>query len=108
VSSHPTPRRSSSTLVKTGHDDPTLTGYVGLLLTGEVIRHLQVVETIEDAVNGVRAFKQRQRGLGAGELWSTSHCARPAPTAAGRRLPSSVTPRSTRRRGPPAPLPQAH
>ena len=68
MSSHPTPRRSTSTLVKIGHDDPTLTGHAGLLLTGELVRRLEVVETIEEAVNGVRQFKQRQRGLNAGEL----------------------------------------
>jgi len=48
--------------------DPTLTGHAGLLLTGELIRRLQVVETIDDAVNRVRPFKERQRGLNAGQL----------------------------------------
>jgi len=37
VSTHPTPRRSTSTRVKIGHDDPTLTGHAGLLLTGELV-----------------------------------------------------------------------
>ncbi len=62
MSTHPTPPRSTSTRIKIGHDDPTLTGHAGLLLTGELIRRLEVVETIEEAVNRVRPFKQRQRG----------------------------------------------
>jgi Transposase DDE domain group 1 len=66
--SHPTPRRTTSSLVKIGNDDPTLTGHAGLLLTGELTRRLRVIETIDEAVNRVRRFKQRQRGLGAGEL----------------------------------------
>ena len=66
--SHPTPRHNTSSLVKIGNDDPTLTGHAGLLLTGELVRRLEVVRTIEEAVNRVRPFKQRQRGLKAGEL----------------------------------------
>jgi hypothetical protein len=54
VSSHPTPRRSTSPHIKIGHDDPTLTGHAGLLLTGELVRRLEVVATIEEAVNRVR------------------------------------------------------
>ena len=68
MSTHPTPRPSTGTRVKIGHDDPTLTGHAGLLLTGELVRRLEVVETIEEAVNRVRQFKQRQRGLNAGSL----------------------------------------
>lgn len=68
MSTHPTPRRSTGTRIKIGHDDPTLTGHAGLLLTGELVRRLEVMGTIEEAVNRVRPFKQRQRGLGAGEL----------------------------------------
>ena len=68
MSMHPTPRPSTGTRVKIGHDDPTLTGHAGLLLTGELVRRLEVVETIEEAVNRVRQFKQRQRGLNAGSL----------------------------------------
>ena len=68
MSKHPTPSRSTSTRVKIGHDDPTLTGHAGLLLTGELVRRLEVVKTIEEAVSRVRPFKQRQRGLNAGEL----------------------------------------
>ena len=68
MSTHPTPPRSTGTRIKIGHDDPTLTGHAGLLLTGELVRRLEVVGTIEEAVNRVRPFKQRQRGLGAGEL----------------------------------------
>ncbi len=44
MSTHPTPRRSTGTRVKIGHDDPTLTGHAGLLLTGELVRRLEVVE----------------------------------------------------------------
>jgi hypothetical protein len=61
--SQPIPRRSTSSRVKIGHDDPTITGHAGLLLTGELVRRLEVVETIEEAVNRARQFKQRQRGL---------------------------------------------
>ena len=61
--SHLTPRRTTSSLVKIGNDDPTLTGHAGLLLTGELTRRLHVIETIDEAVNRVRRFKQRQRGL---------------------------------------------
>jgi Transposase DDE domain group 1 len=68
VSMHPTPRPSTSSRVKIGHDDPTLTGHAGLLLTGELVRRPEVVETIEEAVNRARPFKQRRRGLNAGEL----------------------------------------
>jgi hypothetical protein len=68
VSTHPTPRRSIGTRIKIGHDDPTLTGHAGLLLTGELVRRLEVVGTIEEAVNQARQFKQRRRGLNAGEL----------------------------------------
>ncbi len=68
MSGHPTPRRSTSTRIKIGHDDPTVTGHAGLLLTGELVRRLEVVETIEEAVDRARRFKQRQRGLNAGEL----------------------------------------
>ena len=66
MSTHPTPRRSIGTRIKIGHDDPT--GHAGLLLTGELVRRLEVVETIEEAVDRVRPFKQRGRGLNAGEL----------------------------------------
>lgn len=68
MSTHPTPRRSTGTRIKIGNDDPTLTGHAGLLLTGELVRRLEVVETIEQAVNQARRFKQRKRGLTAGEL----------------------------------------
>ncbi len=68
MSSQPTLRRTTYTLVKIGHNAPAHPGYAGLLLTGELIRRLQVVETIDDAVTRVRRFKQRQRGQSAGEL----------------------------------------
>jgi hypothetical protein len=68
VSSHPTPRRSIGTLIKIGRDDPTLTGQASLLLTGGLVRRLEASATIEEAVDRARRFKQRQRGLNAGEL----------------------------------------
>ena len=36
------------------NDDPTLTGHAGLLLTGELVGRLDVVETIEEAVSQLR------------------------------------------------------
>jgi hypothetical protein len=60
ISSHPTPGRTTSSLVKIGNDDPTLT--VGLLLTGELVRRLQVVEAIDEAVNRVRQSSSDSEG----------------------------------------------
>ncbi|MGH3267071.1 MAG: hypothetical protein ACRDNS_34390, partial [Trebonia sp.] len=45
-------------------DDPSLTPHAGLALVGETARILDVVATIDRAVGG---FKQRRRGLSAGE-----------------------------------------
>jgi hypothetical protein len=60
--------RTSSTVIKIGNDDPTLTGHAGLLLSDELVCRLEVVETIDGAVSQVRPFKQRQRGLNASHL----------------------------------------
>jgi len=43
-------------------------GHAGLLLTRALVRGLEVAETIEEAVNRVRPFKEGQRGLSAREL----------------------------------------
>ncbi len=47
VPNRASPRRSTGTRIKIGYDDPTLTGHAGLLLPGELVRRLEVVETIE-------------------------------------------------------------
>ena len=46
MSKHPTPRPSTGTRVKIGHDDPTLAGHAGLLLSGELVdqRRIPVVQ----------------------------------------------------------------
>ena len=44
MSKHPSPRPSIGSRIKVGNDDPTLTGHAGLLLTGELVRRLEVVE----------------------------------------------------------------
>ena len=49
-------------------DDRTLTGGAGLLLSGELVHRLELVDRLDSAVNAVREFKQRQRGRSAGEL----------------------------------------
>ena len=52
-------------------DDATLTPYGGSAVVGELCRRLGVVEGLDRAVDGVtraRPFKQRQRGVSAGEL----------------------------------------
>ena len=62
MSKHPTPRRSIGPRIKIGDDDPTLTGHAGLLLTGEIVRRLEVVDTIEEAVN--RCVRSSSVGAG--------------------------------------------
>ena len=52
-------------------DDPSLTPYGGLAITGELARKLRLVELIDAelaAVNRVAPIKQRRRGLSPGEL----------------------------------------
>ena len=49
-------------------DDPSLTGFAGLLLPAELIRRTGLIERIDAAVNAVRPFKERRRGASAGEL----------------------------------------
>jgi hypothetical protein len=48
--------------------DDHLTGFAGLLLSGELIRRTRLVARIDGAVEAVRPFKQRHRGRSAGEL----------------------------------------
>jgi hypothetical protein len=52
-------------------DDPSLTPYAGLAISGELSRNLRVVELIDaelQAVGRVAPVKQRRRGLSPGEL----------------------------------------
>ena len=49
-------------------DDDHVTGFAGLVLPGELIRRFRLVARINQAVERVRAFKQRNRGRSAGEL----------------------------------------
>lgn len=49
-------------------DDPSVTPYAGLLLTGELLRNLDVVNRLNQAVDSVAPFKERKRGLAGGEL----------------------------------------
>jgi hypothetical protein len=52
-------------------DDPSLTPYAGLAVSGELARNLRLVELIEAelaAVRRVGPVKQRRRGLSPGEL----------------------------------------
>jgi len=52
-------------------DDATLTPYGGGAVVGELCRRLGLVEGLDRAIEGVaraRAFKQRRRGVSAGEL----------------------------------------
>jgi hypothetical protein len=52
-------------------DDPSLTPYAGLAISGELARHLRLMELIDAelaAVRRVGPVKQRRRGLSPGEL----------------------------------------
>jgi hypothetical protein len=60
-----TPRRS---YFHEASDDPALSGHGGLVLVGELVARTGLIDRLDAAINGVRAFKQRQRGLTAGEL----------------------------------------
>lgn len=48
--------------------DPTLTANSGLLLFGELVRATNLVERLDLAIDGVRPFKQRNRGLSGGQV----------------------------------------
>lgn len=60
-----TTRRSP---VHPGSDDPSLTPHAGLLLVGELVQNLGLVETLDQAIDSVRPLKQRRRGLTGAEL----------------------------------------
>jgi hypothetical protein len=52
-------------------DDPSLTPYAGLAISGELVRNLRLVELIDAelaAAGRVAPVKQRRRGLSPGEL----------------------------------------
>jgi hypothetical protein len=61
-------RTAAAPRVHISADDDHLTGFAGLLLSGELIRRTRLVTRIDRAVEGVRSFKQRRRGRSAGEL----------------------------------------
>ena len=48
--------------------DPSLTGNAGLLLFGELARATHLVERLDLAIDGVRPFKLRSRGLSGGQV----------------------------------------
>ncbi len=54
--------------VRRGVDDPQHTGHAGLLLVRDLNAKLNLVERLNEAADGVRRFKQRQRGLMGGQL----------------------------------------
>jgi hypothetical protein len=49
-------------------DDESLTGHAGLLLVSELVGRMGVVPDLDAAIEGVRPFKRRRRGLTGGEL----------------------------------------
>jgi hypothetical protein len=62
-------RRPGRLLIRA--DDPTLTPYAGLAISGELARNLRLVELIDaelGAAGRVAPVKQRRRGLSPGEL----------------------------------------
>ena len=61
-------RSASVPTVHRGADDPSLTGHAGLLLVRDLYSKLHLVERLDVAVERVRQFKQRRRGLSLGEL----------------------------------------
>ena len=61
-------RTASVPIVHCGADDPTLTGHAGLLLVRDLNSKLQLVARLDSAIERVRRFKQRRRGLSGGQL----------------------------------------
>lgn len=62
-------RRSGRLLIRA--DDPSLTAYAGLAISGELCRRLRLVELVDAelaAVDRVAPVKRRRRGLSPGEL----------------------------------------
>ena len=51
-----------------GADDPTLTGHAGLLLVRDLNSKLQLVARLDSAIERVRRFKCRRRGLSGGQM----------------------------------------
>ncbi len=49
-------------------DEESLTGHAGLLLVSELVQKMGVVPKLDEAIDEVRRFKQRRRGLTGGEL----------------------------------------
>lgn len=64
-------RRASAARVEITADDPTLTPHAGLLPMAELVRRLGLVRQLDGAVDAVRPFKQRRRGVSGGELLVT-------------------------------------
>jgi hypothetical protein len=62
---NPTPRRGT---VYEGPEDPSLTHHAGLLLVGELVHRTRLIEHLDAAIDGIRPFKLRRRGLSGGEL----------------------------------------
>src|SRR6266581_4868524 len=60
-----TPRSNN---VQVRADEESLTGHAGLLLESELVGRMGVIGRLDAAINGVRPFKQRRRGLSGGEL----------------------------------------
>jgi hypothetical protein len=61
-------RTASVPTIHCGVDDPTLTGHAGLLLVRDLNSKLQLVARLDSAIDGVRRFKCRRRGLSGGQL----------------------------------------
>ena len=62
-------RRPGRLLIRA--DDPSLTPYAGLVISGELARNLRLVELVDAelaAARRVAPVKQRRRGLSPGEL----------------------------------------
>jgi hypothetical protein len=70
-------------------DDPTLTPYAGLAISGELCRHLRLVAVIDAELEAARAapVKRRRRGSRPGSLRSRS------PRRSWRALSASTTSR---------------
>lgn len=61
-------RTAAGPRVEISADDPSLTGFAGLLLPAELIRRTRLVERLDAAIDAVEPFKERHRGVHAGEL----------------------------------------
>jgi hypothetical protein len=63
----PTTHRSA---VHEGPDDARLTAHAGLLLVGELVDRSWLVDWLDVAIDAVKPFKQRRRGLTGADCWS--------------------------------------